>query len=124
MTYAAVKSLLCAGINKDDPALSSAFHWISKNYEPKRDPEGKGSEGYFYYVIAFAKAFTAAEVKELTLADGRKVNWAKDLAAYLISQQKEDGSFVNAAGRWMENDPVLATAYALDALNLCLGALK
>ena len=61
---------------------------------------------------------------DLELADGRKVNWAKDLAAQMISLQRDDGSFVNTADRWWESDPVLTTAYALDALNLCLETLK
>jgi squalene-hopene/tetraprenyl-beta-curcumene cyclase len=124
MTYMAVKSLIYAGVKKDDPALAAAFKWIKNNYSVKLQPGAEGTRGYYYYVLAFAKAFTAAGVKELDLADGRKVNWAKDLAAHLISLQKNDGSFVNADGEWMEGDPVLATSYALDALNLCHAALK
>lgn len=124
MTYQAVKSLIYAGVKKDDPALQAAFHWIKNNYEVKEQPGAQGAQGYYYYLIAFAKAFTAMGVTELELADGRKVSWAKDLSAQMISLQKNDGSFVNTADRWWENDPVLTTAYSLDALNLCLEALK
>ncbi|MCY3020355.1 MAG: terpene cyclase/mutase family protein [Planctomycetota bacterium] len=124
MTYQAVKSLIYAGVKQDDPALQAAFKWIKNNYSLKEQPGGIGKQGYFYYLIAFAKAFTAAGVKDLELADGRKASWAKDLAAQLISLQKEDGSFVNDADKWWESDPVLTTAYALDALNLCTDALK
>lgn len=124
MTYQAVKSLIYAGMKKDDPAMVAAFKWIKNNYSAKENPGGKGSQGYFYYAISFAKAFTAAGIKELELADGRKVQWAKDLAAHLISLQKSDGSFVNEDKRWMEDDAVLATSYALDALNLCIAAMK
>jgi len=124
MTYQAVKSLIYAGMSKDDPVLQAAFRWIKNNYSVTENPGGKGTQGYFYYVNAFSKAFTVAGIKEIELADGRKANWAKDLATQLISMQKEDGSFVNPDKRWMEDDPVLATAYALDALNLCFAALK
>lgn len=124
MTYMAVKSLIYAGVKKDDPALAAAFRWIKNNYSVQEHPGGAGTQGYYYYLIAFAKAFTAAGVTELELADGRKVHWAKDLAAQLLSLQKEDGSFVNSDKRWMEDDAVLATSYALDALNLCLEAMK
>ena len=124
MTYMAIKSLIYAGIKKDDASLQAAFKWVSKNYSAKQNPGGEGSQGYYYYALAFAKAFTAAGVKELELADGSKANWAKDLSAHLISMQKEDGSFVNPADRWWEADPVLCTAYAVDALSLCAEALK
>jgi len=124
MTYMAVKGLIYAGVKKEDPALQAAFKWIKNNYSVKENPGGSGTQGYFFYVNAFAKAFTAAGVKEVELADGRKANWAQDLSVHLISLQKPDGSFVNADKRWMEDEPVLATAYALDALNQCIAAGK
>ena len=124
MTYEAVKSLLYAGLNKDDPALQAAFKWIKNNYSVKEHPGANGTEGYFYYVHAMAKALTVAEIKELELADGRKANWARDLAAHLASIQKADGSFVNEDGRWMEANSIISTAYALEALNLCVAALE
>ncbi|MFH0939094.1 MAG: prenyltransferase/squalene oxidase repeat-containing protein [Planctomycetota bacterium] len=124
MTYQAVKGLIFAGVDKDDPSLQAAFNWIKNNYSVKENPGGVGTQGYYYYVIAFAKAFTAMGIKELELADGKKVNWAKDLATHLISLQKPDGSFVNPDKRWMENETLLATAYTLDTLNLCIAAMK
>ncbi|MGD0088726.1 MAG: prenyltransferase/squalene oxidase repeat-containing protein [Planctomycetota bacterium] len=123
MTYQAVKSLIYAGIKKDDPALQAALRWIKNNYSVKEQPGAPAGQGYYYYLIAFAKAFTATGMGELDLADGKKANWAKDLAAQMVSLQRDDGSFVNTADRWWENDPVLTTAYALDALNLCLAGL-
>ncbi len=55
------------------------------------------------------------------LADGRKVRWREDLITRLVSLQRIDpktglGYWQNDVGRWMENDPVLATAYALMTL--------
>jgi len=124
MTYQAVKMLVYAGVKKDDPVMQAAFKWIKNNYSVEQQPAAEKGQGYYYYVLAFAKAFSAMEVKELELADGRKVNWAKDLAAQLIKLQKADGSFVNEVDRWWESDPVLTTSYALDALNLCIAAMK
>ena len=124
MTYMAVKSLIYAGVKKDDPAMQAAFKWIQNNYAVDHQPGAVASQGYFYYTNVMAKALTAAGIKEVDLPDGTKANWAKDLSAQLIKLQKPDGSFSNEAQRWMENDPVLATAYALDALNLCVDALK
>jgi squalene-hopene/tetraprenyl-beta-curcumene cyclase len=124
MTYQAVKGLILAGVKKDDPALQAAFKWIKSNFSVKDNPGGVGTQGYFYYVMSFSKAMTANGEKEIETADGKKVNWAKELAAHLISLQKEDGSFVNPDKRWMEDDPTLTTAYAVDALNLCHTALS
>jgi squalene-hopene/tetraprenyl-beta-curcumene cyclase len=124
MTYQAVKSLLIAGVSKDDPALAAAYKWIRNNYSATENPGGSGIQGFLYYSDAFTAAFTAMGEKEFTLADGRKVNWASDLADTLIKMQKPDGSFVNSDRRWMEDDPTLGTAYALRALNLCYEALK
>lgn len=124
MTYEAVKSLIYAKVKRDDPSFAAALKWIKQHYAVKEHPGSQGNEGYFYYVVAFAKAFTAAEIREPELADGRKAHWAKDLAAHLISIQKADGSFANENGRWMEGNPILATTYALQALSLCEKALK
>jgi squalene-hopene/tetraprenyl-beta-curcumene cyclase len=129
MTYQAVKSLIYANAKADPTAaaaLDAAFKWIKNNYAVDHQPGGAGTQGYYYYVNVFAKAFAAAGIKELTLTDGRKVNWASDLANQLVSLQKPDGSFVNEDKdkKWMEFDPVLCTSYALDALNLCLAGLK
>ena len=124
MTYVAIKSLIYAGVTKDDPALQAAFKWIKNNYAVDHQPGGTGTVGYYYYALVFAKAFTVAGIIEVELADGKKANWAKDLSAELLKLQKPDGSFANEAPRWMENDPVVATAYALEALDLCVDALK
>ncbi|HYE02526.1 MAG TPA: hypothetical protein VD963_04755 [Phycisphaerales bacterium] len=43
-------------------------------------------------------------------------DWGNDLIDRLAELQKEDGSFTVVDERWMENDPVLITAYALIAL--------
>ena len=124
MTYNCIKGLIYAKVDKDDPSMQAAYKWVKANYSVTENPGGKGTMGYYYYCLAFSKAFTAMGVKEFELADGKKVNWAKDMAAQLISLQQKDGSWVNADETWMENDPVLATSYALDALNNCINAMK
>ncbi len=124
MTYNCIKGLIYAKVDKNDPSMQAAYKWVKANYSVTENPGGKGTMGYYYYCLAFSKAFTAMGEKEFELADGKKVNWAKDMAAQLISLQKPDGSWANADETWMENDPVLATSYALDALNNCINAMK
>ena len=55
---------------------------------------------------------------EVATEDGstREANWADDLIDRLAELQNEDGSFRSVNDRWMENDPVLITAYAMVAL--------
>jgi squalene-hopene/tetraprenyl-beta-curcumene cyclase len=126
MTYAGIKCLIYCGLTKDSPELKSAWSWIKDNYSAKEQagvPAGRGGEGYFYYAVAMAKAFTAAGEKEFE-ANGGKVNWAKDLAEYITSLQSPDGSFANKVNRWMESDPILSTSYAIIALNLSVKSLE
>jgi squalene-hopene/tetraprenyl-beta-curcumene cyclase len=37
----------------------------------------------------------------------------------LAKAQQDDGSWINANARWLENDPNLVTAYSLLALSYC-----
>ena len=124
MTYVGIKSLIFCGLKKDSAELQAAFKWIKNHYSVKEHPGGKGTQGYYYYVVAMAKAFTAAGIGTMELPDGRKVNWAADLGSHLAKLQSANGTFVNPDRRWMESDPILATSYALTALNLCVRQLE
>jgi squalene-hopene/tetraprenyl-beta-curcumene cyclase len=50
---------------------------------------------------------------------GGERDWRKDLIAELAKTQQPDGSWVNTNRQFMENDPNLATAFALLALTYC-----
>jgi squalene-hopene/tetraprenyl-beta-curcumene cyclase len=67
-----------------------------------------------------AKALSIYGQDQLYTSDGRQIDWRKEFATKLIEKQKGDGLWVNDNGRWMENDPVLATSYSLIAMNLVL----
>ncbi len=121
MTYAGFKSMLYAGLKADDPRVKAALDWISKNYTLEENP-GLGAGGLYYYYYLFAKAMEANGVNEFTDAKGAKHNWRNELALQLIALQKANGNWLNdRSSRWMEGDPNLATAYALVALNRCVG---
>ena len=87
------------------------------HYSVDENP-GMGIDGVFYYYQVMAKALTTYGTGDLALADGRKVNWPKELALKLINLQQDDGSWKNDSGRWMEKDPVLATAYSVMTLEM------
>ncbi|MBI1349047.1 hypothetical protein GC163_22475 [bacterium] len=115
MTYAGLKSMVYAGLNKDDPRVKAATDWIRKFYTVEENP-GLSQQGVYYYYQMFAKALSTLEVDEFEDAAGQKHDWRKELSGELISRQQANGSWVNENSRWMEGDPNLATAYALMAL--------
>lgn len=118
MTYAGLKSLLYAGVSKDDIRIKAAMDWISRHYDVTSNP-GMGKQGLFYYYHVFGKTLNAIGVDEVVDAEKVRHDWRKDLIQQLASQQSNDGSWTNPADRWFEGDPNLVTAYALLALSYC-----
>ena len=47
-------------------------------------------------------------------------NWREELIDAIATRQREDGSWRNTADRWLEGEPVMATVYALLALEEAL----
>lgn len=118
MTYAGLKSMLYAGVKKDDARVKAAYEWIRRHYTVEENP-GLQQQGLFYYLHLFAKALDAMGVDEVEDKDGMKHNWRHDLIAFLAKSQKENGSWVNSDRKWNEGDPNLSTAFALLALSHC-----
>lgn len=121
MTYAGLKSMIYAGVRKDDPRVKAALTWITKHYS-LRDNPGMGKQGLYYYYHTFAKTLSVLEIDELKDASGKSHNWRNELVATLAKQQKSNGSWINEADRWYEGDPNLVTAYGLLALSHCESA--
>jgi len=119
MTYAGLKSMIFAGLTRDDPRVKAAVTWLAKHYTFAENP-GLGDAGLYYYFQTAAKALDT--LGEETFADAAGVNhaWRSELADALIERQQPDGSWVNTNPRWMEGDPNLVTSYALLALASCL----
>jgi hypothetical protein len=114
MTYSGFKSYLYANLAKDDPRVTEALRWIGENYTVQENP-GMGTDGLYYYYVVMAKALDAWGSPTLATPNGDK-RWADDLVNRLGELQSEDGSFKPVDDRWLENDPVLITAYSLLAL--------
>lgn len=115
ISYAGLLSLIYAKLEANDPRVVAVKEWLGKNYTVNENPN-MGAEGLYYYYQAMAKALNAAGIDKLKLADGKEADWRKDLASKLLSTQRENGSWVNDNGRWMESNPVLVTAYTVMAL--------
>jgi len=115
MTYAAYKSMLFAGLSKNDPRVQAAKKWIEHNFTFSENP-GLGQQGYYYYIHAAARAMLACGNDELTDTAGTKHNWREELIDSIIVRQRPDGSWQNPEARWMEDSPDLATVFAVLAL--------
>jgi Prenyltransferase and squalene oxidase repeat len=121
MSYSGFKSYAYAGLKKDDPRIRAALEWIGKNYTLTENP-GIGPDGLYYYYLVFGRAMRAYGEPTIRVIakDGSTTerNWAKDLVAQLSTLQNEDGSFraSKQGARWMEDNPVLITAYSVIAL--------
>ena len=131
MTYAAVKSLIYAGLEKDDPRVKDALTWIGSHWTVSENPgmstaqrPERGMMGYYYYLAVMARTLQVLELSEVIDGEGIAHNWPKEMAAALIARQNKDGSWVNDVDRWWEGAPVLATAYALQALNICYQTME
>ncbi len=121
MTYAGLKSMIYAGVSKDDGRVKAAWDWIRKNYSVDENPGMKLSDpkqaekGLFYYFHTMARALNAYDEPVITDAKGVKHDWRLELLEKLSKLQKEDGSW-SGASSWMEDKPMLASAYAVLAL--------
>jgi len=115
MSYAGLLSFIYAKLSPEDPRVVAVKEWLGRNYTTEENP-GMGRQGLYYYYQTMSKALTAANIDKLKLEDGREVDWRSELANKLLQNQREDGSWVNENGRWMESNPVLVTAYTVLAL--------
>lgn len=122
MTYSGFKSYLYANLAKDDPRVTEALRWIGENYTVRENP-GMGTDGLYYYYVVMAKALDAWGTATVATPSGEK-RWAEELVDRLAELQNEDGSFKAVDDRWLENDPVLITAYSLLALQHAVRGAK
>lgn len=120
MTYAGLKSLIYAKVDKNDQRVQAAYNWLKNNYSVTEVPM-MGNQGLFYYYHTMAKSLNTFGENEIATQSSGKRKWRNDLADQLIKIQNADGSWVNENGRWWENNPVLVTAYCILALEEIAG---
>jgi len=122
MTYAGVKSMIYAGVAKDDPRVKGALAWLKKNYTVEANPgmpPQLASRGLYYYYHTMAKTLDLLGEDEFTDDKGNKHDWRTDLFRAIEKKQAKDGTWSNPTDRWMEGDPNVVTGYVLMALSHC-----
>src|SRR5258708_5009032 len=107
-------SLLALATKPDDPKVAEALAWLTKHHRTDGVPgfEESGSKWrdamLYYYLAASAQAFRQT--------GGGPEGWKAELARSLRARQRDDGSFKNASFLMKEDDPLIATTFALIAL--------
>ncbi len=122
MTYVGILSLLYADVKPDDPRVMSAFHWSARHWTLEENP-GMGNQGLYFFYNILSKCLNTFGRDLIPQKDAPPIEWRQELANKLLSTQKIDpktgqGYWINDSGRFWENDPILATAYALVALEM------
>ncbi|CAN5289406.1 terpene cyclase/mutase family protein [soil metagenome] len=122
MTYAGIKSMIYAGVDKNDPRMKKALEWMIKNYTTELNPgmpPQRAQYGLFYYYHTMAKTLDVLGSDTFTDDKGVQHDWRADIFNAIAKRQQPDGSWKNDSDRWMEGDPNLVTGYALMALSHC-----
>jgi squalene-hopene/tetraprenyl-beta-curcumene cyclase len=122
ISYAGLLSFVYAKVSANDPRVVAVKEWLGKNYSLDENP-AMGAQGLYYYYQTMSKALAAANIETLKLENGKEADWRKDLGEKLLSKQREDGSWVNDNGRWMESNAVLVTAYTVLSLEQIYDAI-
>ena len=100
-----VLALRASGLPDSDDRIARAIGWLDRNHQPDRvpgfdereSPQESWSTGLrFYYAAAISRVRPHQPV--------------------LLPEQADDGSFRNANGRVKEDDPLIATAFAIHVL--------
>jgi squalene-hopene/tetraprenyl-beta-curcumene cyclase len=129
MTYAMLKSYIYCGLTRDDPRVKAAWEWITRNWTLDENPGMKlgdpanAQHGLYYYYHTLARALAAYGEPVVTDPKGDKHDWRIELIAKLASLQQKDGSFVGDK-KWMEDNPVLTTAFVVLSLQEAREDLK
>ncbi len=131
-----LRSLLHAGRRRGDPDVEAAAAWLGTRFEVRVNP-GFGGETedrppppvpfdrgiLFYYFQSLADALWLYGEPAPAGRDGKPVAWAEAIADWLVHRQQPDGSWSNPVNVMNEDDPTLATAFALLTLSRCEGRI-
>jgi len=126
-----LRALIAVDGSSSGPRAVAALQWLVQHYSIERNPgfgedDGPASWGqgiYFYYLHSLARAFRAAKLRSLRSAGGEFHAWPEEMIRELARRQRKDGSWRNPNRLMNEQDPVLATALALLALDAARDAI-
>jgi squalene-hopene/tetraprenyl-beta-curcumene cyclase len=120
-----LRALLACGLPVSDERVAAARSWLERNFSaaghPGKYPDerlGDRPALYFYYCYSVAQGLRALELQDAQQPAG-KVPWRQMLTDELLRRQRADGSWFNPAKAVREDEPVLATSFAVLTLAVC-----
>jgi squalene-hopene/tetraprenyl-beta-curcumene cyclase len=120
-----LRALLRCGLAQDHRRVAAARAWLEGRFSAAFHPgkfeaarEGDRDATYFYYAWSVAHAFRSLGIVEIH-SRGQRVAWAEVLSQELIRRQRADGSWTNRFTASKEDDPKVATSFAVGALGIC-----
>jgi squalene-hopene/tetraprenyl-beta-curcumene cyclase len=112
-----IRALRACGVSESDPRLKAACQWLDRNFRPESHPGGYTADRevnrealYYYYAYSVSRALRY---------DGDDLDRREKLAEALIARQDADGAWVNPVVAVREDDPLVATSFAMLALAAC-----
>ncbi len=125
-----LRTILNLGVPRDHPRVKAAADWLRGNLVfdrnpgfPEDSPIPYAQAIRFYWWHGLARALDQLDEHPLQTADGPR-DWVVELVDALAREQRPDGSFENTEPTMGEDDPVLATAFATMAAEICLRRLE
>ena len=112
-----IRALRVCGVSETDPRLQAARSWLEWSFRPDSHPGGYVSDRevnrealYYYYAYSVSRALRS---------EGDDLSRREKLAEALLARQSADGSWSNSAVAVREDDPLVATSFAVLALAAC-----
>jgi squalene-hopene/tetraprenyl-beta-curcumene cyclase len=117
-----LRALLTCGLPGEHARVRAARSWLEKNFRADApsgtyaaNRESSRSAVHYYYCASVGRALKAIQMK----GQGAPTRWAEKLSGELVKRQQTDGSWTNPLVTFREDDPIVATAFALIALSAC-----
>ena len=116
-----VLALVACGVASDDPRMRAAFAWLREHAAGARHSgEWPADRADDRESLRYYHAQTFAAVLALAAKSASMQDWAAEqrrtLTADLLAMQRPDGAWEGACPNSFEDDPLIATAFAIRAL--------
>ena len=105
--------------------------WVRKNYSVEVHPgfpfdaaQRQHLRGLYHYYLVMSRALEAVGENPFETFDGKKHDWAREIAEQLVKSVKESKMWKNENPAWFEGDPLLTTSYVLVTCNTLLKNVK
>jgi len=122
--------LIDCGLPPDHPRLQSARAWLARRFDVEHNPgkfvptnEDLRDATYFYYCRGLARVMHRLKWRAWQ-KDQQSIDGAWILIEALLRRQRPDGSWTNPFTDAREDDPLVATPMAAEALLLCMQVIN